>query len=457
MACDNPITCTVDGVTDAINGAAGAVNYWSDPWGNTYKALQDSAASLAKDILPALTQATLPDLTLDWFISAYRISFAAAILAVVVLLIPQFLRTARGTQSGRDTAESVTLYFPLFLTGAMFGPPFGMVLVNFFHALSDAFASWGILGSVDTIGARFDAIIKDGDYTGLAGGIPVAAVMMFLMLVALLMVLLVLIVQLVTLYFAGVLVPLGLLWIVDPQRRDFGKKLIGVWIGILAAHPLLFFLLGFAFNMSAGSVNVFGNSASLEKLVQFIVAIIALFIAALSPLILMKFAPVIPVGSGGTNGPSMQPGSWGSNNMSDATNKYQPQSTSGTSEPQTQAQSTPASSDDASQPASGGGGLGEAAATRAAGSKAAATGGEEAAVTSGATTTGAAAGAAGASTAAEGAAAAGAAESSTGVGAIVGVPTLIAAAGMAAGSKVVEVTQVAGDQATSAMDEESGN
>jgi hypothetical protein len=43
------------GIGDAIGGA---VNFWQDPWGNTFKALKGTAAGLAKDALPALTEAT---------------------------------------------------------------------------------------------------------------------------------------------------------------------------------------------------------------------------------------------------------------------------------------------------------------------------------------------------------------------------------------------------------------
>jgi hypothetical protein len=66
----------IGGIGNAINGAAGVVSYWSDPWGNTFKMLRDTAQGMSRDIMPALTSATLPDLTADWFINAYKISFA---------------------------------------------------------------------------------------------------------------------------------------------------------------------------------------------------------------------------------------------------------------------------------------------------------------------------------------------------------------------------------------------
>ena len=36
--CDNPFSCIITGVGNTVNGVAGEVSYWSDPWGNTYRA-----------------------------------------------------------------------------------------------------------------------------------------------------------------------------------------------------------------------------------------------------------------------------------------------------------------------------------------------------------------------------------------------------------------------------------
>ncbi len=431
--CDSLFACVATGIGNTVNGVAGVVSYWSDPWGNTYKALRDAAKGLATQLLPQLTSATLPDLTVDWFISAYRISFAVAILGAILLLIPQILRTARGAQGGRELFESIGLYFPLFLLGAMFGPAIGALLVNFFHALSDSLAAWGITSTVDEVNKRFTGMLSEQDPLAIAGGLPVATLLMFLMLIGLFFVLLVLIVQLVTLYFTGVLIPLALVWIIDPTRRQYGMRLVGLWVGVLAAHPLLFFLLGFAFNMLGGSVNFLGNDASLQKLVQLLAAVIAMFIAAVSPLLLMKFAPIIPVGSGGTQGPGLRPGAWGPSSMSDALDRYRSDG-GGSSSPM------PAMAM-ASGGAGGGGFSGGAVRAGGSGSLSAAAASRAA---------GTAAGGAGA---AEGLAAAGAAESATGAGAAIGIPTLILAGAMTAGSKVGSVAQAASDHAVATMED----
>ena len=430
----------IGGIGDAINGFTGAVSYWSDPWGNTFKALQDAAKGLSKDVLPALTDATLPDLSADWFLSAYAVSFAAAIFVAVLLLLPQILRTARGLQAGRDLLESVGLYFGLFLVGAMFGPAFGMVLVNFFHAISNDVVEWGLRGTVTGVIGDFQAMIAEADPVGITGGLPIAVLLMLCMVVGLLLVFAMLVVQLVTLYFTGVLLPLGLVWIIDPTKRSFGTKIVSVWIGILAAHPLLFFLLGFAFVMMANSVATFGNNLNLQSLVTLSVAVIALFIAAFSPMLLMKLAPVIPNGFGGTRGPAFAAGSIGPSNMSEATARFDRSSSPSLARRGGQASqySTAGSAAAASEAPS----LAGAAAARA---------GAAGAAGAGAVSTGAAAG--GAAAASSGLAAAGAAETATGAGAAIGIPTLVLAAGVTAASKGVRTIEAAGQQATGALDD----
>lgn len=311
----------VGGLGDVVNSPPGGVSYMSDPWGNTFEMLQDAAAGLSGDVLPALTAATLPDLSAEWFISAYRVSFATAIFVAVVLLFPQFIRTARGRQSGRELVDSLGLYFGTFLLGATFGPAAGIMLVTFFQSLSDVFVTWGVQDSVDAVIDQFQSMITDADPDQIAGGMPIAVLVMLGMLVGLFLVLLMLVMQFVTLYFTGVLIPLGLVWIIDPTRRSFGLRLVGLWVGLLAAQPLLFFLLGFGFSMMANATAAFGADQALRTLVELLVAIIALFVAALSPLLLLRLAPSIPILIGGTVGPSAMGSVIGAGNVSDASDR----------------------------------------------------------------------------------------------------------------------------------------
>jgi type IV secretion system protein TrbL len=468
--CSNIISCGIDkgkeviggavnGTKDAIGTAQSIGDFWSDPAGNTYKALRDAAKGLSDSVLPALTHATLPDLTADWFISAYRISFGLAIFVFVIVLIPQFIDTARGRQSGQELVETLTLYGPAFIIGAMFGPAVGAFLVKFFGALSDSLIKTMLSTTTNSIVDQFSTMIGDDDGSGIVGGAVIGAILMFFMILALLLALLVLVVQLITLYFSGVLFPLGWVWIVDKKKRSFGSKIPMVWLGILAAHPLLFFLLGVTFSFVGSNIDVFSGQADLQKTVSLVVSMLALFIAGLSPLLLFKFAPILPMGgAAAAGGPSI-----GANSPQEADKRYSaPQSDGGGSG---QGSGTPSSTTATEEPAStggGGGGAGKAAggggADEAAGSsikEAAAAGGKAstgAEAGAGASAGGAAAGG-GAAAAEGGAMAAGAAESSTGVGAAIGIPTMIAAGAKAGMDKANSAATGAADMAAAPVDD----
>lgn len=433
---DNPIGDMIGGVEDFVNGLTGAVGFAQDPFGAIFNALRDAAAGLARDVLPAITEATLPDLTLGWFVRAYAISFAAAIFIGIVLVIVQLVKVARGTLAGRDLLDTLGLYFPAFLGGAMFGPVAGVLLVNFFHALSNDVIAWGVAGSTEELTSLFTAMIETTDPLALTGGVVIACLLMLAMVIGLLLVVLMLIVQLVTLYFTGVLIPLGLVWILDRERRGFGLKLLQLWIGILAAHPLLFFLLGVTFHLVAGSVTEFGKNPPLQSLVTLCVAILALFVSSFSPLLLLRFAPIVPTGLGGSSGPQLGRGeSFGSKSLADADRKY-----SRNVDGATPIAPAPVSASSAEPAAVGASSLSAAAATRA-GASAAGVGGA-----------GAAGGAVAGAGTAEGLAAAGAAESATGAGAAIGIPTLIAAGVAATTAKAVQIGNEAVDQAVAPMD-----
>jgi type IV secretion system protein TrbL len=438
------VTGAVNGTADAVRTATGVADFWSDPAGNTYKMLVASAKSLTNDVLPALTHATLPDVSADWFLKAYALSFGLAIFVLVVILVTQFVETARGRMSGQELAETLTQYGPAFLIGGIFGPAVAWFIVRFFGALSDALIQTMLSTTEGTIAGKFASMIGDDDASGIVGGAVVGTILMFFMIIALLLALLVLIVQLIGLYFSGVLFPLGWVWIVDARKRKFGSKIAFLWLGILASHPLLFFMLGITFSFVGANVDVFSSSASLDKTVTLVVSMLSLLISGLSPLLLFRFAPVLPMGGASADsGPSI-----GSNSMQEADQRYSASDDDGgLASDQTGSSYSPekASSPEENDGSSAGGAEEESSSALA----------DAAAGPAGAGGGAAAAGAEGASAAAteEGAVAAGAAESSTGVGAVVGVPTMMVAAAALAFDKAQSTANATADMAAGPVED----
>lgn len=293
----------VGGATDLIDGVSGTVGFWSDPFGSMYKAARDAVAGLTNDFLPALTGATLPDLSSQAFIETYRVSFTLSLFVAVVLLVVQLLRTAKGTQSGRDTLHAIGLYFPGFILGVMFGPLIGILVVNFVHALSNSLLQWAYQGSAEELAASLTRVLIE-DPAMFAGGVYIAWMIAWAMAIGLLFVVILFVVQLVTLYFSGALIPLASVWVVDPARRSTGLRAVGVWVGILLTHPLLFLLLGLAFRLIGNTIDSWGSDGW-KNLISLLVAVMAMWAAALSPFFLLRYVKSIsgagsPSGSGGS-------------------------------------------------------------------------------------------------------------------------------------------------------------
>jgi type IV secretion system protein TrbL len=478
----------LSGAVKAVTGAVGAakpvadavgeaVNFASDPLGAIFKATRDGARGLANDLLPALSKATEPDLSVDWFIKAYAISFALAIVVWGFLLLFQFVAVARGALAGQEFIEVLTTKTALFFGGALFGPLIGVMLVKALGGLSESLISWGIVSSSERMLATMDSMLKT-DAAAFPGGVIVGIGLMVCMIVGLFVVVIMLAVMLVTLYFSGVMAPLGMVWFTSAKHGSFGRKIPLLWLGILACHPLLFFMLGIAYNMIAASASWMKWSDGLGTLMNIIASFIALMIAGLAPMMLMKFAPVIPSGAGGQNGPSLTPPQkeYGPQNMRDVKDMNRGDSAGSDSGSQG---SVSASQDQAAQGEDGslvrklrelnGGSQADAASSPDAApltSKAPTGGITQAGVGAGieSATAGAAGAGAGGVVAggAEAVAAAGAAESSTGVGAAIGIPTLVAAGTMAAAEKAKDMGEAAarlgaagGEYAAGGMDDEA--
>lgn len=279
----------------ALCKAAGAVksviDFAQDPLGYIAQKMQEAADGLATTVLPAMEKLTHPDLSKDWFVSAYRISFALAVLVWVGFLAWNFVQLSRRRISSDDLVESLAVYTPAFFVGSIFGPLAGTTLLALTGALTDSLVTWGVAGSVKTTTTALQDAIKAGDQAKIAGGSIVAILIFFCLIVALIMVFVVLLIMEVTLYLAGAVFPLSVVWLVQPRQRSKGLRVGMVWIGVCCAHVLIFLLLGVAFQMIGGLGTSF-DDPGLQILANLFVAVIALVMATTAPFGLLAFAPV---------------------------------------------------------------------------------------------------------------------------------------------------------------------
>lgn len=463
-----------EGWDNTAGAVGGAISFASDPLKAIFQATRDGAQGLATQLMPALAHATEPDLSSDFFIKAYAISFAAAIMLWGILLVRQFVDVARGNLAGQDFIDVLFLRSAIFFGGALFGPWVGVFLVRFFGSMSQSLIAWGVGSSSDRMLETMNDML-DKDPSAIPGGVIIGILLMICMILGFLLVLLMLVVMLVTLYISGAVMPLGLVWIASNRHHELAWKIPALWLGLLAAHPLLFFLMGFAFNMIASTSTWMKWDDGLVTLMNLVAAVVAMAIAGMSPVLLMKFAPIMPSGAGQQSGPSMSaPAKGGSQPPQEVQTLTDAKASSRKSMQEKSSQDTgtedgsggEATEDPGSlvnhlrglkagkgggetgteAPAPGGGqspGAGIPKPGPAGGGGAGVEAGAAGAEGVGAGAAAGGAGAAGAGAAAGGGAgamaAAGAAESSTGAGAVVGIPTMLAAGAMAAGEKAKEI------------------
>lgn len=289
-------------VAGGIKKAAAVVDAATDPFGYMAVKLQQGSLGLSGTVLPALQELTHPDLTVEWFTSAYAVAFGLAVLVWVLFLVWNFVQLARRKISGDDVIETLVVYTPAFFIGATFGPLFGTLIVSLIGALSDSVIAWGINGTVGATVEALNRAIESGDPNEMIGGSAVALIIFAAMIFSLILAFIMLLVLLVTQYLAGVIFPLSLVWLNNPTQRSKGMKVLTVWLGVCVSHVLVFFLLSAAFRMVSSAATVIGN-VDLKILADLGVAVIAMLLATLSPLALLKFAPVgLSSGSGSGGG-----------------------------------------------------------------------------------------------------------------------------------------------------------
>lgn len=300
-----------DKVDSAKDKADTAIEFGKDPFGFIAKKEAEAANELTETVIPSLAKLTQPDLTADWFIEAYRISFAVAIFGWVMILIWDLATFRRRGESGQEVVDSFVKWSPAFIGGSMFGPLAGTFLLKGIGYLNETFIRWGISKSAGEIVKEFKGIV-DEDPEKFLGGSFVAMLILGALVLSLLLVLLVLLIMMVTLYFTGAVLPLSLMWLTKVNQREKGRKVIMVWLGILCSQPLIFLLLGFAFSGATSKMldmlksgdGTSAANASLENLVQMLVVVIMLCIATLGPTTLAAYAPVGPT-EGAPGGPGV--------------------------------------------------------------------------------------------------------------------------------------------------------
>lgn len=296
---NDPIEDFFELIRDTGTAIGGAIDFAQDPVGFMFQKAQEAAYGLAHTVMPALFEATKPDLSLDWFLQAYAVAFALGVFLWVTLLLFTIVRAAQGVLTSNEVADVLTLRAAQFFGGCIFGPALGWFVLQFFGVLTESITAWAIDGSTSEALDGMASMIQNTDAAGVAGGVLVALLLMVFMLLGLFLVLVTLVVTLVAVYVGGAVAPLALAWLAHPQHHRIAMRLLMVLLGIVASKPVLFFVLGVAYRMTSSNVTWLDDgNTELAAVANLLAAACAICIAGLMPFLLFKFAPVLPTGAG---------------------------------------------------------------------------------------------------------------------------------------------------------------
>jgi type IV secretion system protein TrbL len=283
---------TTRAATEAVGAA---VDFAADPLGWLTEKMAAGASGLMGWVSGVAGEATAPDLTVGWWLDAYRKGMAVGVLLFGMVLMWQLLQKARGRIDAQELMEIFTVWAPAYFLGLIFGPP-----VAQFFIVGAGYLSDGLIGSMTGFSAgdaadQVGAAIDDAGAGTILGGAVVALFVLVLVILACILIFVSLAAQAVTIYLAGAVFGVAFAWIVSARHRGGSMKVPLLFLGIVFSRPLLFFLLGAGLALTREAVSMSGDTAA-ANLAILVMAVVVLCMAAFAPMLLLKFAPVTPTG-----------------------------------------------------------------------------------------------------------------------------------------------------------------
>ena len=287
--CDSPGGQLVTAVVNVVSFAEDPLGWLTDKMGQGASGIMSWVADTANN-------ATAADLTSTWWIDAYKKAFAVAIILFGMLTLWNMSQLGRGKIGPEEFAETVTTRSWGFFGGVVFGPPLAKFLIE-----GAGILSLGIISAMPGYdGGKMDATTVNKSIQGasegkIIGGVFIAFLLLLVVCICALFLFVSLAVQTLAVYASGAVFPIAFTWVINIRHRGGSMKIPFMLLAIIFSRPLLFFIVGLVMAMARAAVVQSSDDAS-TNLAMVIMVGVGLAIAAFSPLLLLKFAPVIPTG-----------------------------------------------------------------------------------------------------------------------------------------------------------------
>jgi hypothetical protein len=290
----------------AVEGVKKGIEFAQDPMGFITQQMQDAVHAVSGVLIPWLLSALHPNYDAQWWLKSYAMSFSVSMFVLAVQLLFIMGRRKRGSLGPKEMLESSFIAAPAFLIGAAFGPVVGIAATKLFTAAGDAMAAWAVNSTTQEFFTKIAELASADDAGSLLNSAIVSMFVLGTLFLSLLGVAFIFIIQLATQYLVGAVLPLGFVWIVNPDTRKLGKAVPVIWVVIGLTQVALILLVGLAFRAING-ISITADPGTLGKLVNPIQTFVNLavpavisFIVVFAPLSMLKWIPR-PGGGAGTS------------------------------------------------------------------------------------------------------------------------------------------------------------
>lgn len=290
----------VEAAGDVAESAAETVSFASDPLGWLNEKLAAGVTEIFGWLATLANESTLPDLTLDSWISMYQKGFAAGIVIFFLVLMWQFVRLSRGKISSAEMLDSLVARTPAYFAGVIFGPPAAQFLIVGAGQLTNGIVQ-GMTGPNGEATEAVTATVTAAGKGNILGGAFAALLVLLVLMVACFFIFITLCIQTITIYLSSVVFAIAFAWIADARRTNGSLKIPFLLMGIIFSRPLLFALLNFGLGFMGDSFTDASGDVG-KTLTMLFMTIVLLSMIALTPVLLLQFAPVMPHGSDSTGG-----------------------------------------------------------------------------------------------------------------------------------------------------------
>lgn len=285
-----------------IDAGIAAADFASDPLGWLASKMAAGATSMLAQVSTWANESTAPDLSVAWWISAYQKGFAIGTVLFGFVLLVQLVRTASGRQDGHVWLTSMGGWVVAYFAGVVFGPLVGQLMINGFGWLaSGIIKQWGSTSTTEAF-TQVNAAVEVTS-TGKGVGEMIGALILLLgLIIACFFVFISLALQMTILYLSSALFAIAFVWVLSARHRPGAFKIPTLFLGLCAAKPLMFLLLGIGLDIVNASLFGPAEDSVGRTLAVMIMAVSVFMIAAFAPMMLLKFAPVMPSGTAAATG-----------------------------------------------------------------------------------------------------------------------------------------------------------